>query len=136
MLFVLLCGFSAIAQQHSITSFAPNCSYTNETVTITGSNFTNVTDVRFGGTSAQSFTVVNATTITAVLGAGSSGDVSVIKSGFTDAALSGFIFFNFPTINEITTDFGGFWRTNTTTTNPIFPNNCRLNMVEIPIRRV
>lgn len=45
MLFVLLCGFSAIAQQHSIVGFAPNCSYTNETVTITGTNFSNITNV-------------------------------------------------------------------------------------------
>ena len=65
---MLAITLNVFAQQHTVVNFNPKCSYTNETVTITGTNFTGVTDVRFGNTSAQSFTVVNNTTITAVLG--------------------------------------------------------------------
>ncbi|MBU3677765.1 MAG: hypothetical protein FGM54_11385, partial [Chitinophagaceae bacterium] len=73
LLLVLLIGvLGAKAQQHTITAFSPSCSYTNETVTINGTNFSNITDVRFGGTSAQSFVVVDSTTIRAVVAAGSS----------------------------------------------------------------
>ncbi|HEY8733048.1 MAG TPA: IPT/TIG domain-containing protein [Puia sp.] len=74
----------------TITSFTPASAKSGETVTITGTNFTGATSVSFGGTAASSFTVVNATTITAVVGTGASGDVKVVtaagpatKSGFT-----------------------------------------------------
>jgi hypothetical protein len=46
-------------------------------VTITGTNFTGATSVTFGG-AAASFTVVNATTITATVPAGAAGSVSVV----------------------------------------------------------
>ena len=62
-----------------ITSFTPNtvCASSNATVTITGTNFTGATAVSFGGTAAQSFTVNSATQITAVVGAGTTGTISV-----------------------------------------------------------
>ncbi|MGI9191500.1 MAG: beta strand repeat-containing protein, partial [Chitinophagaceae bacterium] len=123
LLCVLLSSSALIAQQHTVTSFAPSCSYANESVTIIGTNFENITDVRFGGTSALSFTVVNSTTITAVVAAGSTGSVEVVKTGFTNASRVGFTYFNFPTVTGIATDFGGYWNTNTTTNSQIFPNN-------------
>ncbi len=46
-------------------------------VTITGKNFTGASAVNFGGTPAQSFTVVSATTIEAVSPAGASGTANV-----------------------------------------------------------
>jgi hypothetical protein len=74
----------------SITSFTPATAGAGTTVTITGVNLTAATVVNFGGTAATSFTVINSTTITAVVGAGASGNVSVttgngtaIRSGFT-----------------------------------------------------
>src|ERR1700676_2735066 len=79
----------------TITSFTPASAKSGATVTITGTNFTGATSVSFGGTAATSFAIVNATTITAVVGTGSSGDVKVVtaggpatKSGFTLTAPS------------------------------------------------
>ena len=46
-------------------------------MTITGTTFTGSTSVTFGGVAA-SFTVVNATTITATVPAGAAGDASII----------------------------------------------------------
>ena len=67
----------------TISAFTPIalCSSTGGTITITGTNFNNVTAVNIGGTAATSFTVVSATQITAVVGAGASGIVTVITTG-------------------------------------------------------
>ena len=74
----------------TLTSFTQALATTGTVVTSNGSNFTGATQVSFGGTPAQSFTVVNAGRITAVLGAGASGSVAVTtpsgsasKAGFT-----------------------------------------------------
>ena len=61
----------------TITGFTPTNGCTGTTVTITGTNFTDVTAVSFGGTSATSFIVVNPTTITAVYGSGTTGTISL-----------------------------------------------------------
>jgi len=60
-----------------ITSFAPDSASTGTTVTIKGSGFTSVNSVYFGNSSASSYTVVNDSTITAVVGIGSSGSISI-----------------------------------------------------------
>jgi hypothetical protein len=73
-------GFSE-ATAPTITAFSPVNATTGATITITGTNFTNASAVSFGGSDAASFTVVNATTITAVLGGGASGYVKVITPG-------------------------------------------------------
>ncbi len=75
----------------TITSFTPTTASTGTTVTITGTNFTGATTVSFGGTAATSFTVVNNTTITAMVGSGASGSVSVTTPNGT-ASLAGFIY--------------------------------------------
>jgi hypothetical protein len=56
-------------------------------VTITGTNFTGATAVKFGSTNATSFTVDSATQITATAPAGSTGivDITVTTSGGTSA---------------------------------------------------
>ena len=57
-------------------------------VTITGTNFTGATDVRFNGAQAV-FSVANDTTINATVPAGAtSGAVTVSKTGCTDASMS------------------------------------------------
>lgn len=75
----------------SITSFSPTAATTGETVIITGTNFSGVTGVRFGEIAASSFTIDSDTQITAVVGFGSSGDVSVSTPGWT-TSLSGFTY--------------------------------------------
>lgn len=116
-------NISVLAQQHTISVFAPTCSYSGETITITGTNLSGVTGVLIGGIPAASFNVVNNTTLQAVVGAGATGTITVQKTGFTNAVLSGFTFFPYPTITGITTDFGNYWSTNTTSPSAVFPNN-------------
>ncbi|MGG9971987.1 right-handed parallel beta-helix repeat-containing protein [Ferruginibacter sp. SUN002] len=73
----------------AISSFTPTNAITGSIITITGSSFTGATAVSFGGIAATSFTVVSNTVITAVVGSGALGTVSVTtpsgtisKSGF------------------------------------------------------
>ncbi|WP_235855744.1 gliding motility-associated C-terminal domain-containing protein [Flagellimonas aequoris] len=74
-----------------ITDFSPKIAGNGETVIITGSYFTGTTAITFGGVSATSFTVDSDNQVTAVVGAGASGDVSVINPAGNDVA-SGFIY--------------------------------------------
>lgn len=85
----------------TISSFTPTSGAAGATITITGANFTGATAVRFGGTAASSFAVVNATTISAIVGSGSSGAVSVTTPGGT-ASLAGFTFIFPPVITSFT----------------------------------
>ncbi len=75
----------------SITSFTPTTAPTGTTITIKGTSFTNATAVSFGGVAASSFTVVNDSVITAVVGSGASGSASLTTSGGT-ATLAGFTY--------------------------------------------
>jgi hypothetical protein len=84
-----LAGFTYLPPP-TITSFSPTSGKTGQTITITGTNFTGVTAVRFGNTAASSFTVVSATRITAVVGAGATGSIRIVtangntnRAGFT-----------------------------------------------------
>ncbi len=81
----------------TISSISPASAGTGTTVTITGTNFTGVTDVLFGVTPATSFTIVSPTTITAVVGSGSTGSV-IVKSPFGGASFPGFNYIPAPTI--------------------------------------
>ena len=63
----------------SITSFTPSSGCANSTsVVITGTNFTSVTAVKFGGTNAASYTVNSSTQITAIPASGSTGVIKVV----------------------------------------------------------
>lgn len=77
------------ASPPTITSFTPSPACSGATVTINGTNLTGASAVSFGGTAATSYTVVSATQITAVVGAGAAGSVSVTTGGGT-ATLAGF----------------------------------------------
>ena len=83
-----LAGFIFIPAP-TISSFTPTSGASGATITISGTNLTGATAVSFGGIVASSFTVVNPTTITAEVGAGASGSVSVTTAGGT-ASLAGF----------------------------------------------
>jgi len=81
-----------------ITSFTPTSGSTGTTVTITGTNFTGATAVKFGGTDAQSYTVDSATQITAVVGTGSTGNVTVATPDGTATSASAFTYISTPTV--------------------------------------
>ncbi|MXV16037.1 IPT/TIG domain-containing protein [Hufsiella ginkgonis] len=84
----------------SISSFSPYTVKTGTTVTITGTNFTGATAVTFGGVHASSFVVNSATSISAVVGAGASGAVSVVTPAGTATRNSGFFFYDPPSITS------------------------------------
>ena len=110
-----LAGFVYIIPLPTITSFTPSIASSGTTVTITGTNFTGATSVKFGNDTAASFSVISSTTITAVLANGASGNVSVTTAGGT-ASLPGFIYgVPPPTITSFTPSIGGSGTTITIT---------------------
>lgn len=84
----------------TVASFTPNSGPIGTTVTITGTNFLSASAVAFGGTAASSFVVNSATQITAVVGSGSNGVVSVTTPNGTVSSVSGFT--SVPTISSLT----------------------------------
>ena len=105
-------AFTVIAAP-TISSFTPTTGGTNTSVTITGTNFTGATVVRFGGTAAASYTVNSGTQITAVVGSGTTGTISVVTPGGTANSSGTFTFVAAPTISSFTPTTGG---TNTSVT--------------------
>ena len=67
----------------AITSYTPTSGGEGTVVTITGTDFTGATEVKFGATDAASFSVDSLVQITAVVGTGSTGKVSVSTPGGT-----------------------------------------------------
>jgi hypothetical protein len=100
----------------SIYSFSPTSAATGATVTITGANLTALTDVVFGGVPANSFTVVSATSATAVVGNGASGTITIGNAGGT-ATISGFTYIDPPVITDFTPAAAGEGMTVTITGN-------------------
>lgn len=83
-----------------ITSFSPAAAGTGEAVMITGNNFTNITEVLFGGVPADSFNVLSSTSIRAVVDTGgASGFVKVISVNGSDSA-TGFTYRSGPLLNN------------------------------------
>ena len=81
----------AVVSSVSVYSFSPTSADSGTTVTIKGIGFTGATAVGFGGTAATSFSVVNDSTITAVVSGGASGSVQVVAPNGT-GSLDGFTF--------------------------------------------
>lgn len=97
-----------------ITGFAPTQAGTGDTITISGVNFNEVSEVSFGGVTSSFFTVINSNTLKAVVGAGASGNVLVTAiSGKGD--LEGFSFITKPIISLFTPNAGTFGTTVTIT---------------------
>jgi hypothetical protein len=89
-----LAGFiydSVSNQLPKIISFSPGSGSKDSVITIQGKNLSKVTGVSFGGTDAASFQVQSDSVITAVLGLGSSGSVT-IRSATNRDSLDGFIY--------------------------------------------
>ena len=74
-----------------ITNVGPLTAIAGSTVIINGHNFVGITSVTFGGTNAASFTVLNDSTISAVLGTGSQGDI-IVTNNVGSAVFTSFIF--------------------------------------------
>ncbi|AYL95639.1 hypothetical protein HYN43_010195 [Mucilaginibacter celer] len=74
-----------------ISSFSPANAVSGTSIIIKGKYLTNTSSVKFGGTAAASFVVNSDTQITAVVGIGSSGDVTVVTPG-GPASASGFVY--------------------------------------------
>ncbi len=94
---VYVAGSLSVLPTPLISGISPLTAKAGTTVTITGSNFTGASAVSFGGTPAASFTVTSATTITAVVGAGASGNV-LVSTPSGNSIFSGFNFVPVPTI--------------------------------------
>lgn len=74
-----------------ISSFSPSAAGQGFLVTIKGSNLANVTSVSFGGVPATVVNTTSDTSITAMVGTGASGSISVTNAGGT-ASKPGFTF--------------------------------------------
>lgn len=81
----------------TITAFTPAMAGTGTAVIITGTNFSSVTSVTFGGAAAVSYNILSSTSISAVVGAGATGSVSITTQNGT-ATLAGFTFIPPPVI--------------------------------------
>jgi hypothetical protein len=106
-----LAGFiydSSSTQLPKIISFNPGSGSKDSVITIQGKNLSKVTGVSFGGTDAASFQIQSDSVITAVLGLGSSGSVT-IRSASNRDSLDGFIYITAaipPHIQTFTPDSG------------------------------
>jgi Leucine-rich repeat (LRR) protein len=89
----------------TISAISPATAMLDATVTITGTKFTGTTAVSFGGTAASSFTVVSPNTILAVVGQGTSGNVSVTTPAGT-ALFPGFNYIAPPVITSFSPSIG------------------------------
>ena len=98
----------------SVHSFSPTLAANGATITISGNNFTGATAVSFGGVPAASFTVNSPGSITAILGTGASGAVSVTNPFGTDS-LSGFVYGAPPVITSVSPESGNVGATITIT---------------------
>ncbi|WP_430391814.1 putative Ig domain-containing protein [Dyella sp. 20L07] len=86
-------GYTYVVAAPTISSISPTSGPVagNTTVTISGSNFTGASSVKFGPTNATSFTVSNANSISAVSPSGSAGvvDITVTTGGGTSLTTAG-----------------------------------------------
>lgn len=84
-----------------INSFTPDSAATGDWVVIRGSNFYDTKGVSFGGVPAAVYNVLDINTITAQVGAGASGTVSV-TTATSKGKLAGFKFLPAPSITSFT----------------------------------
>ncbi len=95
--------FSPLLPPPTITSISPTSGSPGTSITITGMNLSGITSVRFGGEVVASFTPsADGTTLSAVVGVGATGDVSVVSPRGTATLPSAFTFVPpVPTITSI-----------------------------------
>lgn len=104
----------------TVDSFTPSAGCTSSgTVVITGTNFSGVSAVTIGGTPVASYTVNNATQITAIVGSGTTGVISVTTPAGTGASTNSFTVNNSPVVAAIS---GGAASVCANGTTPAFTN--------------
>src|SRR5262249_37762833 len=96
----------ALAGQPSITQFSPGAGRANDPVTLTGSGFTNVTDVKFNGAQAF-FSIVNDATIIAHVPRGATTGPITAKNGLgTGTSATSFVVATRPAITSFAPNGG------------------------------
>lgn len=88
--YIVKMGATSSAPPH-LLSFTPTSGSVGTTITISGKNLSGTTSVSFGGTPAASYRVKNDSTITAIVGNGSTGSVA-IKTSAGEASLQTFTY--------------------------------------------
>ena len=100
-------GTFTVIPAPTVTSFTPTSGPIGTSVSITGTNLTGATAVRFNGTAAVSFTVNTATSITATVPSGATtGTVSVTTPGGTGTSAGSFTVVPAPTVTSFTPTSG------------------------------
>ena len=94
------------SNEPAINSFSPTIGPAGTVVTITGVNLSGITGVSFGDTAATSFTLVSPTTITATVGGGATGNVTVTSTTAGTMSLPGYTYGTPPSITSISPDSG------------------------------
>ncbi|MBS1597576.1 MAG: IPT/TIG domain-containing protein [Bacteroidetes bacterium] len=87
----VLSGFVFLLPPPSVNSFSPTSGNAGTTIIIKGSHFGGITSVSFGGTTATSFSVINDSTVSAIVGAGATGSLIVTSPNGADT-VGGFTF--------------------------------------------
>jgi hypothetical protein len=90
--FIGSANFYIDAPAPTLTDFSPASAARGKLVTITGTGFDGATGVTFGGTPAETYTIDSSTQITAKVGAGSSGIVSVLTPTGSATSSANFVF--------------------------------------------
>lgn len=91
----------------TITTFTPGSGAVGASVTITGTNFNAITNVRFNNVNA-SYTVNSATSIAAIVPAGATtGAITVVNGSGTATSGTNFTVIQLPTINAFSPSSGG-----------------------------
>ena len=94
------------SNEPAIVSFSPTAGQAGTVITITGVNLSGITGVSFGDTASTSFTLVSPTTITAIVGGGATGNITVTSTTAGTMSLPGFIYGSLPSISGISPDSG------------------------------
>jgi hypothetical protein len=74
-----------------VTSFSPQSGATGSTITINGQHLSSATSVSFGDVTASSFQIVSDSVITAIIGNGATGEITVANFNSADS-IPGFLF--------------------------------------------
>lgn len=96
--------YRTVSNSPTVAYYSPVNATAGTTVTFAGQNFSSVTDVKFAGISAASFSIVSPTVLTAIVGSvppGTIGDVTVV-SPCINIIRSGYSAYEIPAITSFT----------------------------------